>query len=66
MRESILRINEETGEILLTLPAYEPDDEVTFSSLLFITLAEKITSDAEWVQALMDDAAKHTTPPVMH
>ena len=63
-RLSILTLNEETGVVELSLPAYEQDEAVTYASVLFMMLAQKITNDAEWCNALVveaeDEAAKST------
>jgi hypothetical protein len=65
-RLSTLEVDEETGVLTLTLPDYEENEFVTTPSLLFMTIADKITNDPEWVQALIHSAEQQMIPPTVH
>lgn len=51
-----LIVDEDTGVLTLNLRNYEPEEFMTFESLLFLALANKISTDAEWCEALVSDA----------
>ena len=65
-RISSIVINEDTGELALTLPDYEDTEYVTTYSLLLIAISERIASDPEWVDKMVDEAANLATAPTTH
>jgi len=50
-----LSLNEETGKVEVSLPEYQEDEPVSFSSLLFVALAMKLSDDSEWAKGLVEE-----------
>ena len=53
---SSLTIDEDTGSVVLKLRDYNPEEFLTFESLLLLALANKISTDADWTEDLVSEA----------
>ncbi len=65
-RACILQLDEDTGEIQLSLPEYGQEEYLTFGSLLFDELAYRIANDKEWSEKLVSDAEERAMSSTVH
>jgi len=60
-RISSLTVDEDSGEMRLLLPPYEEGELMTFTSLLLMEIAHRLSTDDEWCDNLVAEATTRLT-----